>query len=440
MRRVKFLLTAVLAIASFCVMAQDLSGDAYAMWGETVEEREANILRSQFLKEAIQNKNYNEAAEHFQYLVAHAPKAAESIYQRGELIYANKFSRATTRPEQVAAFDSMMIVLDLRLMHFGTTDFAKAEILDRRARQYVTYNKRDREGIRNAFKDALAAQIVAGSADLYELGVIYMQNLAEDYKNDDIYADVVISEYDRLAPYYDKAPADKQQYADQLATVFGMSGVATCENLEALFAKKLEANPEDLTVLNQAVALMSRAKCTSDFFFEVTERKYKLDPSANTAIFLAQGLQDKGEFEKAVYYLREALKTETDSDARIGLLKQLGVVELAASNISGAMQAARELREFDENNAYSYFIIANCYSSSGCVEAFWAAYDMMKKAEELFEEGSEKEQARQMASAYASRWPLSNDERFFMEGIKAGTVITVPCGAAAGVRTTVRFR
>lgn len=440
MKRVKFLLTAILAVASLCVMAQDLSGDAYAMWGETVEEREANILRSQFLKEALQNKNYNEAAEHFNYLVQHAPKAAESIYQRGELVYANKFSRATTRPEQKAAFDSMMIVLDLRLIHFGTTDIAKAEILDRRARQYVTYNKRDREGVRNAFKDALAAQIVAGSADLYELGVIYMQNLSDDYKNDEIYADVVISEYDRLAPYYANAPEDKKQFADQLDTVFGMSGVATCEVLEPIFAKKLESNPEDLTILNQAVSLMSRAKCTSDFFFEITERKYKLDPSANTAIFLAQGLQDKGDFEKAVYYLREALKTETETDSRVSLLKQLGVVELAASNISGAMQAARELREIDENNAYAYFIIANCYASSGCVEAFWAAYDTMKKAEELFEEGAEKEQARQMASAYASRWPLSNDERFFMEGIKAGTVVTVPCGAAAGVRTTVRFR
>ena len=441
MKKVKILLSAVLAMVGVSAMAQDLSGAAFAPWGETVEERRENLLRRDFLKEALQNKRYNEAAEHFQYLVSKVPAAAESTYQRGEQLYQRKFQLATSRQEQKIAFDSMMIVYDLRLQYFGTTPEARAEILDRRARQYAVYNKRDREGLREAFKLAIEAD-VAGKyySKLYETIVHYFNNLVEDYKNDEVYPDVVIAEYDRLAPIFDGATADKLEYKDQFDALFGTSGVASCENLEQLFRKKLEANPNDIDVLNQAVTLMGRAKCTSDFFFEVTERQYAVAPSANTAIFLAQAFQERGEFDKATNYLREALKVETDNAAREGLLAQLGMIELAQSHISAAVEVSREIRELNPENGYAPFILAQCYAASGCIEAFWAAYDVMKDAEELFEDETLKEKARVLASAYAGRWPLSNDEKFFMEGIKAGQQFTITCGAASGVRTIVRFR
>ena len=107
MKKMKFLLSAALALTGFVAVAQDLSGEAYAMWGETVEERQENILKNSFLKESLQNRDYNAAAGFFNELVAKVPSAAESIYQRGEQIYINKFSRAKTRAEQVQAFDSI---------------------------------------------------------------------------------------------------------------------------------------------------------------------------------------------------------------------------------------------------------------------------------------------------------------------------------------------
>lgn len=436
----KFLWSAALAMMAVSAVAQDLSGEAYAKWGNTVEERRENMLRNSYLKEALANKNYNEAAAHFQHLVQQVPAAAESIYQRGEQIYTRKFGMAKSVAEQRMAFDSMLIVYDLRLQYFGETPEAKAEILDRRARQYAKYGKRDREGLREAFKLAIEADVAGQNPDLYETTVHYFNNLVEDYKNDEVYPDEVIAEYDRLTPLYDNVPEDKKEFKDQFDALFGTSGVASCENLEQLFTKKLEADPDNVEVLTQAVALMSRAKCSSDFFFSVAERQYALAPSSNTALYLAQAFQEKGDFQKAVTYLREGLKSETNAEAREGLLKQLGIVELAANHVSGAMEVSRELRELNPESGYAYFILGQCYAASGCVEAFWAAFDTMKKAEELFTEESEKEMARTLASAYAAHWPRSNDEKFFMEGITAGTTYTITCGAASGVKTVVRFR
>lgn len=443
MKTCKILLSVVLAMVGFVAMAQDLSVFAdprYAKWGETPEERRDNMMRSTFLKEAIQNKLYNEAAAHYVYLTEHAPAAAEAIYQRGEQLYLRKMALATSSAEQREKFDSMLMVYDLRVRYFGTDPLSKAEILDRRARQYALYGKRDREGLREAFRMAIDADAEGKNPVLYETIVLYFGNLIEDYKNDEVYPDEVIAEYDRLSPYFENAPADKTEFQDQFDTLFGTSGVASCENLEALFREKLAGDPNNLDVLNQAVALMGRAKCSSDFFFEITERQYTLAPSANTAIFLAQGFQEKGNLEKAVNYLREALNVETDVQSRENLLQQLGIVELAANHIGAAVEAARQLREMNPNSGYSYFILAQCYAASGCTEAYWAAYDTMKKAEELFQEANLKQMATTLAAAYAARWPQANDERFFMEGIKAGDSVTIPCGAASGIRTTARFR
>lgn len=436
----KFLLSAVLAFAGMAAVAQDLSGEAYAKWGETVEQRRENMLRNSFLKEALANKNYDEAASHYLYLVATVPTAAESIYQRGEQVYLRKLAMQKTVATQRQMFDSVLMVYEHRLQHFGSMPEAKSEILDRRARQYAKYGKRDREGLREAFRVAIAAGIDALSPSLPETAALYFANLVEDYKNDEVYGDEVLAEYERLSPIYETISTENEQYKESFDTAFGTSGVASCENLEEMFRKKLEGDPNNIDVLNRAVAFMGRAKCTSDFFFEITERQYALAPNANTAIFLAQGFQEKGDLAKATNYLREALKVENDTEARQNLLVQLGMVELAAGNTSAAVQVSRELQDIDADNAYAYFLRAQCYAASGCVEAYWVAFDTMKKAEELFVEDDLKEKAKTLAQAYAGRWPLSNDERFFMEGITAGSSVTVPCGAAAGMKTTARFR
>ena len=65
-------------------------------------------------------------------------------------------------------------------------------------------------------------------------------------------------------------------------------------------------------MLAQAVALMSRAKCDGDFYFSIAEKYYTVKPSSETAMFLAQAFQSKGDYTKAMKYLNEALAVETD--------------------------------------------------------------------------------------------------------------------------------
>lgn len=444
MKNVKFLLVAAFSLCAAAAVAQDFSSPQYAKWGDTPEERERNILNSNFLKESCDNRDYNAAAHYLKELIDNCPSVQESIYQRGANVYKNKIARAKSVAEKNVYIDSLMLMYDLRAKYFG--DHPKrgtAYILDQKAREYLTYKPADRAGIREAFRAAIAA---GGDNADPETMVAYFSNLCEDYKNtDEVMPEEIIAEYDRLTPYFEKNP-EAAEYKTQFDAAFGLSGAASCENLETLFRGKLEANPNDEALLAQAVSLMARAKCDSDFYLSTAEKYYEVKPSSETALFLAQAFQNKGDYDKAIKYLNESLAVEQDPVERQKLLVRIALVDLVANNITGAAAAARQARDLNPEDGIPYFVLGQCYgiSAAACQgfagqAAFWAAYDTMAKAVELLQDDPDYLQtAKTSLAAFRSRFPTS-EECFFNE-LKEGARYTVNCGTAAGIQTTVRAR
>lgn len=444
MKNVKFLLVAAFSLCAAAAVAQDFSSPQYAKWGDTPEERERNILNSNFLKESCDNRDYNAAAHYLKELIDNCPSVQESIYQRGANVYKNKIARAKSVAEKNVYIDSLMLMYDLRAKYFG--DHPKrgtAYILDQKAREYLTYKPADRAGIREAFRAAIAA---GGDNADPETMVAYFSNLCEDYKNtDEVMPEEIIAEYDRLTPYFEKNP-EAAEYKTQFDAAFGLSGAASCENLETLFRGKLEANPGDEALLAQAVSLMARAKCDSDFYLSTAEKYYEVKPSSETALFLAQAFQNKGDYDKAIKYLNESLAVEQDPVERQKLLVRIALVDLVANNITGAAAAARQARDLNPEDGIPYFVLGQCYgiSAAACQgfagqAAFWAAYDTMAKAVELLQDDPDYLQtAKTSLAAFRSRFPTS-EECFFNE-LKEGARYTVNCGTAAGIQTTVRAR
>ena len=447
MKSIKLILVAAFAIVGLSAMAQDINYDdpKYAKWGANAEERKEMMLAAQFLKEAVDNRNYNLASGYLNQLMEKAPAGSVNIYTSATKLYKNKINRAANEEEKALLIDSLFWVYGKRLENFENhKKYGKAYILDRWAREFLNYKPEDREGIRDIFNKAMDASVDVNGAMNLELAVIYFSNLSDDFQNGLVPADIVISEYDRLSPSFDKAEGDAVQYKDQFEAVFGTSGAASCENLEALFSKKLAEKPEDVALLGQAVSLMSRAQCNSDFFFNTAEKFYSLKPSSETALFLAQGFQGRSEFDKAMKYLNEALAAETDNAERAKLYTRIGLISIQTGDHSNAMNAAKEIKTLEPTNGYAPYIMAQCYAAtaSGDFSAqagYWAAYDTMNQAIELL--GSEpaiQEAAKKMASAYRGSFP-TKEECFFNE-VSAGARYTVTKGFASGVSTTVRYR
>ena len=64
MKSFKLILAAAFAVVGLSATAQvNFDDPKYAVWGETADERKQNMLDNQFMKEAVDNRNYNLAAK-----------------------------------------------------------------------------------------------------------------------------------------------------------------------------------------------------------------------------------------------------------------------------------------------------------------------------------------------------------------------------------------
>ncbi len=449
MKCAKILVSAVLTVVGLSAYAQDLSDPKYAKWGETLEERKENILNSSYLKEEINNHNFDSASGYLHKLIEKCPAASENIYVNGTKLYKQRINRAQTLAEKNAYVDSLLWLYDVRLENFGThRTRGKDYILERKAREYLTYKESDREGIRNAFEAAIAAQVEAtGKADP-EVLAIYFKNLCDDYSNDVVDAMTVVSAYDGNAKYFEGIAPEQEEFKDQFEKCFAMSGAASCENIEKIFAKKIADAPEDETVIAQAMDLMTRAKCESDFFLSVGEKYYAMKPSSITAMRLAEVFQNRKEYEKANQYLREALAKETNDAEREKLLVRIGILEVTTNDYRNAVEAFREAQKINPEDGLIYYFLPQCYvfgakNCNGFAKdaTFWVAYDMLQKAIPLLEGDDYPEfaaNAKSLAATYRSAFPTT-EECFFNE-LSEGSTYTVNCGFVSGVPTKVRYR
>lgn len=447
MKAIKFLIVAAMAAVATSVAAQDFSDPKYAKWGETPEERKDNMLASSYLKEETANRNFNSAARYLQLLLEKCPSASETIYVNGVKLYKDKINRAESLAEKKMFVDSLLFLYDVRIENFGNhPKRGRVYLLERKAREYLTYKGDDREGVAEAFETAIAAQAQVGAVSP-EVVAIYFKNLCDDYQNDIVDAMTIVNTYDAYAQYFDNIAPEQQEYKDQFEQCFGLSGAASCENLEAIFSKKVADNPEDAKLVEQAFKLMSRANCSSDFFFALGEKHYANKPSSEVAMLLAQGFQNIKNFDKANQYLREALAVETVAAEREKLYVRIGILDMSMNNFAAAVEAFREAQAINPENAHAPFFLAQCYvnGAKGCSglqkdAIYWVAYDLIQKALPLLEVSDPErvDAAKQLAVAYRAAFPTS-EECFFNE-VADGSSFTVNCGFAQGVSTTVRSR
>lgn len=447
MKAFRFLLVVAMTVVTSSVVAQDFNDPKYAKWGETAEQRKENILASSYLKEEVANRNFNSAARYLQQLLEQCPNASENIYVNGVKLYKDKANRAETLAQKKMFVDSILYLYDVRIKHFGDhPKRGRVYLLERKAREYLTYKADDREGVAEAFEAAIAAQVEAGVVDP-EVVAIYFKNLCDDYQNDIVDAMTVVNAYDAHAKYFENITPEQQQAKDQFEQSFGMSGAASCENLETIFSKKIAENPEDASIIAQAFKLMARADCSSDFFFTVGEKHYANERSSAVAMMLAQGFQNVKNFDKANQYLREALATETDPVEREKLFVRIGILDMSMNNFATAVDAFREAQALNPENAHAPFFLAQCYvnGAKGCSglqkdAIYWVSYDLIQKALPLLEaqDPDRVEAAKQLAAAYRGAFPTA-EECFFNE-LAEGSTYTVNCGFVHGVSTRVRFR
>ena len=425
-------------VASVSVSAQGWKDDP--RYGNSPEEREENVKILNFFNDAWDAKNYDDANKYLVHLLEKAPKSTQNLYVRGATLYKNKINRAKTEEEKKVYIDSLMIIYDMRMEHFGSHSSKGTPYISRaKAVDYAAVNPQDREGIRKFYKEAIA---INGAALPTDVAVKYFNELVTDYGSDLIEAEVILSEYESLAPLFEteSAKADKETFD----ALFASSGAANCDNLEALFASKFSATPDDADMISKAYVLMSKAGCSSDLYLSIAEKYYAQNPSSNVAMNLASQFEARNNFAKALQYLNEALETETDAVEKSNLYVRMAASELGAKRASASAAAARQAITLNPDNGFAYYFLALAYAdgASACQgfasqTVYWLVYDYLMDARRLMSDQAQIDNIDSMLAGYRKSFP--SEEDCFFNGCTVGSSYNVKCGWINGT-TTVKSR
>ena len=403
--------------------------------------------------EYVKTNNFKDAYPSWKAVFDEAPWAQVATYTNGAKILRALFAAEKDGAKQKEYFELLMKVHDQRIQYLdklntlSKTKATKGDIMGTKAHDYFSMGGQDNNAAYAMFAEAVAAEkhnlpyyvlmeFVDASARKVKAEEAHKEQFVQDY--------IAASGYTAEALNNAKKESAKKNYQmakDNIDAHFINSGVATCDNLQAIYAPKVEASKSDLEYLKQVVKVMKMLGCTeSEAYFAASEYAHAIEPTAETAIGCGYMYYKKGDFDKCISYFDNAIELEQDPIKKADYTYSAAAVLFSNKQLSKAKQYARKAIELNGAWGKPYMLIAQMYASSPnwseeaalnkCV--FFAVIDKLQRAKSV--DPSCAEEADKLIRTYAGYTP--KDEDLFFIGLKKGDAVTI--GGWIGETTTIR--
>ena len=315
-------------------------------------------------------------------------------------------------------------------------DATKGSIIGMKAHDYFTMGGQDMNEAYNMFKEAI--ELEKENSDYFVLQE-FMDAAARKMKSDESYKEQFIQDYLFASGVADGAlkAATKENdkkllkvAKDNIDAFFINSGVATCDNLQAIYAPKVEQNKTNLDYLKQVISVMQMLNCTEqEAYFAASEAAHAIEPTAETAVGCGYMYYKKGDMDKCIDYFDQAINLEQDQLKKADYAYKTAAILFSKKQLSKAKQYALKAISLDGNNGKPYILIANMYASSPnwsdeaalnkCT--YFAVIDKLQKAKSV--DPSVAEEANKLISTYAAHTPKDAD--LFFLSLKKGDSVTI---------------
>lgn len=450
--------TLILAVISFSTLVGQQQPHQNPKYGVDSASRMECVKNISLYSEFYKQKNYKDALRPWRHVFYNCPKASKNTYVRGAKMYKTLASRETNAAARKAMVDTLMMVYDARIEHYGE----EGKVLSYKGSDlYTFYKDTEIQQVADLLKKSL--ELSAGKSKSAVV-TTYMQAVVALFKAEEIEGLGVIEAYTLAVEtleaglVYNKALVAKggkyakvgQKELDNVVTslsnvdaLFSESGAADCDALADIFAPKYEENADNVEWLKKITKLLNNYDCTDkEIFAKSAEQLNKLEPSAEAAHNLARLFLKKQDYAKAIGYYEEATKLQEDSVTKALYYYEWSTLAMAQENYTQVRSLSNQAVKYNPADGRPYLMIGKAYASAkGCgkesVEhnaVFWAAVDQFAKAKRV--DSSLATQAGELIETYSKYFP--NFEEWFMAiGTKEGDKYTVGCWI--NTTTTVRF-
>lgn len=443
-------------------MAQEEDGSENELkYGSTPEQRQ-NCLEQLTIYRSFRDQN-NVHSAYVNWKKACdvcPPDASERLYSDGAKFIKSELKEAQKIKDNArmkVLVDSLMIVYDLRIQHFASTDKNPNNgcmVEGLKAADIYALQKKTR--LKDAYElykksvECLKEKSLAGIISGYYIAMFDLYKETEDATEKKAYIQSLITEYLSLQDYCDsaiKAAKDDKKKEDYIKAKNNIDEifvlVSQCSDMVPVLEEKIQQNPDDFELRKKALRLMNAKDCTENaIYLSTAEFVHVKEPSAPSAYAIGQGYAKKNELSKSLKYFEEAVELCPDCPERETYLLKAGQVASALKMTSKARSYANKVLEINPGSGDAYLLIGDVIAASsascddgklGARSVYWLATDYYLKAKRVDPSVSEKAD-KKIASA-ASQYPSRED--LFAFGKKEGDSFTVPC---FGEETTIRER
>ena len=403
--------------------------------------------------EYVKTNNFKDAYPSWKAVFDEAPWAQIATYTNGAKILRALIAAEKDGAKQKEYFNLLMKVHDQRIQYLdqlntlSKTKATKGDIMGTKAHDYFSMGGQDNNEAYAMFAEAIAAE--KSNLPYYVL-MEFVETSARKVKADEAHKEQFVQDYIAASGYANEAfnaakkESAKKNYQiakENIDAHFINSGVATCDNLQAIYAPKVEENKTNLDYLKSVMKVMKMLGCTeAEAYFAASELAHAIEPTAETAIGCGYMYYKKGDFDKCISYFDNAIELEQDPIKKADYTYSAAAVLFSNKQLSKAKQYARKAIELNGAWGKPYMLIAQMYASSPnwsdeaalnkCV--FFAVIDKLQRAKSV--DPSCAEEADKLIRTYAGYTP--KDEDLFFIGLKKGDAVTI--GGWIGETTTIR--
>lgn len=386
----------VLLTATFVVMSVlGASAQSTVDYGPNAEECKKYIS---FYSDYFKQKNYDAALPSWRKAYELCPVTSRySILTHGTTLMKHLINKNKLNPQyRDQLVDSLMVIYDKRIENWPKYRTAS---LNNYALDLYNFYK-DNPAVLYKGLDNAVNQL--GTNTELKTFPIYMKVACDYYKDGGIEVDDVISVYENSMKYLSEINTEGNEIKfktvektkGEVETIFGASGVASCENLVAIYTPKFEENPS-LDLAKSIASKLARVEggTDTDLFMNTMTLWYNNEPSAASAYMLFKLYSSRGDIENAISYIEYAINSEdSDIDTDADYYYQLSLLLYRNNNnnkyTSKIMDVASKSIELSDNfDGRCYMLIGNIWSSLKCsgndIEQrakYWVATDYMNKA------------------------------------------------------------
>lgn len=410
--------------------------------------------------EYVKTKNFNEAYPFWKKVFTDAPFARMDTYTNGVKILKSFIAGTKDMEERKKYADELMAVYDQQLQHLDKlnmllrTPLKDFKVKGLKARDYVIYYPG--MDVNKAY-EMLAEVIEQGktSNDYYIIGD-FMKISQAKFKKDETHREQFIQDYLTSSEYINviaqaaEKSTSKQKDAlikavattkENVDAYFINSGAAECEQLEAIYAPKVEENKDDLEYLKKVVSVMGMLSCTeSNTYYTASEYAHHIAPTAETAAGCAYRYFKNGDVAKSIEFFDQAIELDTTSTGKAEYCYKAAVILNSNKQLSNAKSYITRAISLDGTKGAYYILLANIYAAAprwnddvnlnNC--KYFVVLDKLYQAKRVDE--SVAEEANKMIGAYSTHAPAVED--LFFLGYKKGDQVKV--GGLINETTTIR--